>query len=109
MLNSTFGHDASYFFAAVSIYMVVALFAFLYNVRYLIKSTSLAPSLSIFRGDILVLALSLAVYPVAAWLSMEGILAPTVEASLIGLFFLTNIIWTYLFCKGWSELIHKIS
>ena len=109
LLSSTFGHEVWYLFAATSIYMVIAMLAFLYNAGYLIKSTSTTQSFSIFRGDIIILAHTLAIYPVAAWLSKEGILASSVEASLIGYFFLVNIIWTYFYFKGWSELINEIS
>ena len=108
MLSSTLGHDTWYLFAALSIYMASGLFAFIYNARYLMKSVSGTESIKIFRGNIVLLVLALIIYPLATLLSKGGLLASSVEASLILYFFITNIIWTYFFCKGWSEIINNI-
>jgi hypothetical protein len=109
LLNSTIGLDIWYFFAAISIYGANALFAFIYNMKDVIKSVSPTRTLQMFRWDIVIVGHTLAIYPVAAWLSMKGMLSFSIDVSLIAYFFVINVIWTYFFSKAWSELINDIS
>jgi hypothetical protein len=107
LLNSTLGMEIWYFFSAFGIYMVLAIFATIYNFTALLRSLNTAYSSRIFLPNVLVIALNLIVYPIVAWMSHEGVLSSAMEFALIVYVILSNVLWTYSFYHGWSKLIHE--
>jgi hypothetical protein len=105
LLNSTLGMEIWFFFVAVFVYFVGALFATLYNFGILLQNLPTTYTMRNFRWDILLIAHNFAIYPVAAWMSMRGMLSPGIEIFLIVYFSVVSILWVYFFYKTWSSLI----
>lgn len=105
LLNSTLGMEIWYFFSALCIYLVFAMFATIYNVTALLRSLNTAHSWRIFLPMVLVIAFNFIVYPIGAWMSHEAVLSSAMEFALIVYVILSNVLWTYSFYHGWSKLI----
>jgi hypothetical protein len=108
ILNSTLGLEVGYFFAALTLYLVGALFTAIYNFNMLLQNLPTSYSLGFFRSEFIILAICLVIYPVSAWLSMRGMLSSSVEIFLIVCFIVANILWTHIFYKKWSMLILEL-
>lgn len=108
ILNSTLGLEVGYFFAALSLYLVAAMIASIYNFNMLLRNLPTSYSLGFFRPEFILIAISLVLYTFGAWLSLRGMLPLSAEIFLILYFIVANILWTYIFYKKWSVLIFEL-
>jgi len=108
LLITTLGMEVWWFFAALCPYFGAALFATIYNGNILIQSFSTAYDWQLFLPDRLIVAIAFVLYPICAWMSLEEMLPPEIELCLIAYYSITNILWTYLFYRGWSKLINEV-
>ena len=107
VMNSTLGMEIWWFFLAVFVYEIAALFATIYNANILLKSLPTSYDWRIFQGGILIIGTSLVVYPVGAWMSLRGVLPPGVEIALVAYLVFVNVLWVYFFYHGWTKLVNE--
>jgi len=108
-LISTIGMETWWFFLALSLYQALATAATIYNSNILAQSLSNISGWRIFRWNILLTFSGTAIYLGSALALRQELLHSGVAIFIGGYFILTNIVWVYLFYKGWSRLVERIS
>jgi hypothetical protein len=106
---TTLGMDIWWFFAALSVYQCVALYATIYNGNILIQGLSARYDWRVFLPNRLIVAIGIGIYSVGAWMSREGMLSPEIELSLVVYYFISNILWVYFFYGAWTRLIKEFA
>ena len=107
ILNTTLGMEVWWYFSALFVIHVVALFATIYNVNILMQSLSTGDNWRIFLPNSLVFLIAIIIYPIAAWMSFNATLPRGIELSLIAYYTISNILWAYFFYRGWSKIINN--
>jgi hypothetical protein len=108
-LISTIGKEIWLFFFALSLYQLLGTVATVYNANILAQSLANMPGWRIFPWNILLTFSGTAIYLGSA-LAMKQELLHSGAAIFLGVYFiLTNIAWAYLFYRGWSDLVERIS
>lgn len=109
VLSSTIGQDIWWFFAGVSIYFVVAQFAFFYNTKHWMKALNALDRKDLLRWPIVLIVHPIPIYIIAAWMSAKGALAPSIELYLIIHYILIQVVWTYFMSRAWFYLTKDLN
>jgi len=106
---STLGMETWWFFLALCFYQAIATAATIYNANILAQSLANMSGWRIFPWNILLTFSGTAIYLGSAWASKQEMLLSGVEIFMAGSLILFNIVWIYLFYRGWSRLVEGIS
>ena len=106
-LNSTIGQPHYWFFAAFSIYNLLASYAVVYNLQLLGDAMPFDLSFKDWAPCLYGVLLYVPPYAVIGWLSFRGVLSGTVELLMV-LFAMTQpILWATSFYKVWRRAMDR--
>jgi len=109
ILNSSIGKPHYWFFAAVSLYMLLATYAVIYNIKLLAEVMPFKVQFSDWAPCLYGVLLYAPPYAVISWLSYRGALDVNVELAF-ALFAMTQpILWAASFYKFWKRTMNSAS
>ena len=107
ILNTTIGMPHHWFFAAFSLYMLLATYAVVYNLRMLGEAMPFDLKFGDWAPCLYGVLFYFPPYAVISWLSFTGTLSETAEL-MFALFAMTQpILWAMSFYKVWKRTMNK--
>ena len=107
VLNSTIGQPTYWFFAAVTLYMVLAVYAVIYNMNLMAEVVPVEFNFRHWSPCIWSVVLYAPPYAVFSWLSFRGDLGNDLEMLFVFLAMTQPILWAMAFYRVWKDAMDR--